>query len=209
MLLEHTMTRVDTTALLWFMLWCIMASSVTLPWCRVHKYQVGFQSPFMLQTRAESFDKYFLPLVLFLAPRRPHLHGIHEKGQTWIYTSWNLNTPPDNVSHYEVRHSYVGECSEISREEVLKMLDGANSTHNITGLEPYLNYSITLIAINGTGQSPPNTVFVVTRSTGTYCMHTCSLASHTPHYCMHTFRGLVVGLSRCGSTILTLFYVII
>ena len=107
--------------------------------------------------------------VLFLYPHRPMLHGIDNVGVNWILISWNRNPTPDNVSYYEVKYSYAGECNRIWRGSRIQRVDGANSSYNITGLGAYLNYSITLVAINDTGRSPPYTVFVRTRSTGMEC----------------------------------------
>ena len=104
--------------------------------------------------------------VLFLYPCRPVLHRIYNVGVNWILISWNRNPAPDNVSNYEVRYSYAGECNSIWRGSTIWTVSGNNSSYNITGLGAYLNYSITLIAINDTGRSPPNTVFARTRSTG-------------------------------------------
>ena len=64
-----------------------------------------------------------------------------------------------------MRYSYAGECSEISRHVFTETLGGRNNSYNITNLRGHLNYGITLTAINGTGTSPPNMAFTVTRST--------------------------------------------
>ena len=81
--------------------------------------------------------------------------------------SWNLNPPTDNVSNYEVQYSYAGECDIIRRDSTTRTTGGTNSSYNITGLHgANLNYSITLIAVNDTGRSPPYTDFARTRSTG-------------------------------------------
>ena len=60
---------------------------------------------------------------------------------------------------------------------------GTNSSYNITGLQgAYLNYSITLVAVNGTGRSPPYTDFARTRSTGV-CVE-CMIVVIYVHECM-------------------------
>jgi hypothetical protein len=65
-----------------------------------------------------------------------------------------------------VRYSYSGACNEVDRREINQTVDNENFSYNITGLRGYLNYSITLTAINDTGISPPNIEFVVTNFTG-------------------------------------------
>ena len=107
-------------------------------------------------------------VVLFLAPPRPYLYGIHQIGHNWIYISWNRNSDADNVTDYEVRYSYAGECREISRHVFTETLGGSNYSYNITNLRGYLNYSINLTAVNDTGASPPNIAFAVIHSTSIY-----------------------------------------
>ena len=101
---------------------------------------------------------------MYLAPRRPSLHSINQVGHNWIYISWDRNSDADNVTNYEVRYSYTGECSEISRDTHTQILDGSDMSYNITDLGGHLSYSINLTAINDTGSSPPNIAFAVTRS---------------------------------------------
>jgi hypothetical protein len=73
------------------------------------------------------------------------------------------------VSNYEVEYSYAGDCNRISQGNIVRTTGGTNSTYNITGLQGgYLNYSITLVAANGTGRGPPYTDYARTRSTGVY-----------------------------------------
>ena len=108
--------------------------------------------------------------VLFLYPHRPLIRRINQVGVNWILISWNRNPTPDNVSYYEVRYSYAGECNTTWRGSTIRKVGGNNSSFNITGLEAYLNYSISLVAINDTGSNPPNTVFARTRSTGMECL---------------------------------------
>ena len=104
--------------------------------------------------------------VSFLYPRRPLLHSIYQIGHNWIYISWRENRAVDNVTDYEVKYFYVGECSEVNRDSIEHTVGGTSSSYNITDLRGCYNYSITLTAINGTGRSPPNTAFAVTHSTG-------------------------------------------
>lgn len=95
------------------------------------------------------------------------LLNINQVGANWILVTWKRNRATDNISNYRVTYSYVGECT---RTIGTRMVDGANSSYiisyNITGLGAYYNYNITLIAMNGTGRSPPHTVFSRTSSTG-------------------------------------------
>ena len=100
--------------------------------------------------------------VLFSYPRRPVL-SINQRGLNWIHISWDYNQESDNVTKYKVEYSYAGECSEINQNIMTVMVDRINSSYNITtGLGEYLNYSITLTAINDNGESPPNKMFAVT-----------------------------------------------
>lgn len=103
--------------------------------------------------------------VSFLYPRQPVLHSISQRGFNWIYISWSRRAA-DNVTSYEVKYFYAGECIEVGQRNTILRVGGTNSSFNITGLGAYLNYSITLVAINDTGRSPPNTDFAITRSTG-------------------------------------------
>ena len=131
-------------------------------------------------------------IVLFLFPRRPNLHRILV-GHNWIYVSWNRNQAADNVSNYLVRYSYVGACNEISRREITQRLDSSNSSYNITDLAgAYLNYSITLIASNDTGSSPPNVASAVTQPTSM-----CFIISD---YACSFFMKIIVYSSNRGST---------
>ena len=103
------------------------------------------------------------------------LHSINQRGLNWIYISWNRNRAADNVTEYEVEYSYAGECTEINEGITTETVSGSNSSYNITGLEEYLNYTITLTAINDTGRSPPNIKFAVTRQTSILCILFCVL----------------------------------
>ena len=100
--------------------------------------------------------------VLFSYPRRPVLRNQLQIDFNWIYISWENNQESDNLTKYEVEYSYAGECSEVNQNIITEMVGRRNSSYNITGLGEYLNYSITLTAINDTGRSPPNKIFVVT-----------------------------------------------
>ena len=110
--------------------------------------------------------------VEFLFPRRPNLHRITQDlvGNNWIYLSWDQHLAPDNVSSYEVNHTYIliGECSGVVRSIVLT---GNHTSFNITGLAGYLNYSINLTAINDAGRSPPNIAFAVRGPAGIKVMY--------------------------------------
>ena len=106
------------------------------------------------------------------------LHSITQRDHNWISISWNRNHNVDNVTEYEVWYYYAGECNRIWQGSTIWTTDGSNS-YNITGLGAYLNYSITLVAVNGTGRSPPNTVFARTRSTGMECLCECLKLSMT------------------------------
>ena len=141
-------------------------------------------------------------IVLFLFPRRPNLHQILV-GHNWIYVSckkrkssydpWNRNQAADNVSNYLVRYSYVGACGEISRQEITQRLDSSNFSYNITDLAgAYLNYSITLIASNDTGSSPPNVASAVTHPTSMcFIISDCACSF---------FMKIIVYSSNRGST---------
>ncbi len=113
--------------------------------------------------------------VLFLYPRQPRLNRtLYQVGVNWILISWNRNPSPDNVSIYEVEYSYAGDCHEnaISRDRVMQTTGGTNLSYNITSLPgAHLNYSITLVAVNGTGRGPPNTDYATTRSMGACGVH--------------------------------------
>jgi hypothetical protein len=91
---------------------------------------------------------------------------INQVGTNRILVPWEGNPAADNISYYEVTYSYVGECSRISDQSIIRRVDGTNSLYDITGLQPYLNYSITLVAVNGTGRGPPYTDYARTSSTG-------------------------------------------
>ncbi len=94
---------------------------------------------------------------------------ISQVGDNWILVPWEGNPAADNISCYEVTYSYAGECSSISDRTITRGVDGTNSSYNITGLQgAYLNYSITLVAVNGTGRGPANTDFATTNSMGVY-----------------------------------------
>ena len=94
------------------------------------------------------------------------LLDINRVGANWILVTWKRNRATDNTSNYEVTYSYVGECTRTIGRSSTMIVDGTNSSYNITGLGAYYNYNITLIATNGTGRSPPHTVFSKTSSTG-------------------------------------------
>ena len=110
---------------------------------------------------------FFLP-VTFLFPRRPNLGRINSIGHRWIYLSWNRNNRRDNVTNYQVKYSYIGECPGVVRRIMMQRLNGSTISFNITGLEEYSNYSINLTAINNTGISPPNIAFSLTGPAGSY-----------------------------------------
>ena len=85
------------------------------------------------------------------------LHSINQRGLNWIYISWNGNRVADNITGYEVEYSYTGDCAEINEGITRETVSGSSLSYNITDLSgEYLNYTISLIAINDTGRSPPN-----------------------------------------------------
>ena len=102
--------------------------------------------------------------VLFKYPRRPVLRNTN-KGSSWIKLTWNQR-PSDNITNYEVKYSYVGECGGVSKAVVTRRIDGGDSSYNVTGLGEYFNYSINLTAINRDGTSPPFITFELTRPEG-------------------------------------------
>ena len=90
-------------------------------------------------------------------------------GHNWIFLSWDQNSAQDNVTNYEVKYSYIGECPGVVRRIMTERVNESTTSFNITGITgEYSNYSINLTAINDTGTSPPNIAFAVTRSAGSY-----------------------------------------
>ena len=109
----------------------------------------------------------FLYTVSFLAPRRPNLYT-YPVGHNWIRIFWSQRSE-ENILHYEVKYSYVGECMGVTRAVFTQTVSGSDSSYNITGLHgEHFKYSINLTAINGTGRSPPNIAFAFTKSEGIY-----------------------------------------
>ena len=94
------------------------------------------------------------------------MHTINQVGENWIYVSWHQNSG-DNISNYEVKYSYIGECEGVDRRIATRNISGDNSSYNITGLGgEYFNYSINITAINATGRGPPNIAYALTKSAG-------------------------------------------
>ena len=72
-------------------------------------------------------------------------------GHTWLHLTWTQHEN-DVVTGYQLSYSYTGSC-DYSPDDV--SIGSIQREYNITSLEEYSEYSITLIAMNETGRSPP------------------------------------------------------
>ena len=71
----------------------------------------------------------------------------------------------EEVHTYNVLLTYLGPCSI---EHSINTNKSSNEEFMITSLHEYSNYSISVIAINGAGQSLPANTSVVTSPSGKY-----------------------------------------
>ena len=109
----------------------------------------------------------FFISVSFLNHNNPSLSIINSVGYSWILLSWNCSSANDNISNYEVKYSYIGECTGIGREIHTQMISGNVASYNITDLPgEYFNYSINLTAINSVGRTSPIVAYATTEAAG-------------------------------------------
>ena len=111
-------------------------------------------------------------IVSFLRHHNPSLSIINSVGLSWIFLSWNCSSVKDNIFSYEVKYSYIGECTGIGREIHTRTISGNVASYNITDLPgEYFSYSINLTAINNMGRSPLNVAYATTKAAGIVRMH--------------------------------------
>ena len=69
------------------------------------------------------------------------------------------------MDSYEVSFSYQGPCSGFNHTNTTTV-DGTTRQYNLTGLQEFSNYTVTVVAENGAGRSGGSSVNVVTLANG-------------------------------------------
>ena len=81
-----------------------------------------------------------------------------------IRVSWTALAPPDQngiVTHYIIRYqAQTGSFSDGSARSL--QVSGSSLQADLTGLEPYVGYNITVTAATSVGEGPSSTSFIVT-----------------------------------------------
>ncbi|XP_030849664.1 uncharacterized protein LOC105444598 [Strongylocentrotus purpuratus] len=84
---------------------------------------------------------------------------------TQIEVSWELSSSLCSPDYYIIRYSLYQKlaCSSPETNPTEFELNTNVTQYNLTGLEPYSRYQITVTAVNGTGQSEPTIGYSNTR----------------------------------------------
>ena len=101
-------------------------------------------------------------------------------------TSINLIwTQPEGeiVDNYTVSFSYQGPCSGFNHTNTTTVA-GTTRQYTLTGLQEFSNYTVTVVAVNGTGRSGGSSENVVTMSNG---MSIQSITLKYQHPCIEWF----------------------
>ena len=69
------------------------------------------------------------------------------------------------MDSYEVSFSYQGPCSGFNHTNTVTV-DGTTRQYTLTGLQEFSNYTVTVVAVNGTGRSEGSRENVVTMADG-------------------------------------------
>ena len=69
------------------------------------------------------------------------------------------------MDSYEVSFSYQGPCSGFNHTNTTTV-DGTTSQYTLTGLQEFSNYTVTVVAVNGSGRSEGSSQNVVTMADG-------------------------------------------
>ena len=87
---------------------------------------------------------------------------------TSITTTW---TQPegDVASSYEITYSYQGPCPSVLQSETVS-ISGSRRQFTAVDLHEFSNYTITIIASNGAGSSPPVMITTATSPNGIYAV---------------------------------------
>ena len=79
----------------------------------------------------------------------------------------------DVVDFYELTYSYQGPCPGVTQSESVS-ISGSRRQFVAVALHEFSNYTITIIALNVAGNSPPVTITAETLTAGMmYYMHPC------------------------------------
>ena len=69
------------------------------------------------------------------------------------------------MDNYEVSFSYQGPCSGFNHTNTTTV-NGTTSQYTLTGLQEFSNYTVTVVAVNGTRRSEESRENVVTMADG-------------------------------------------
>ena len=87
----------------------------------------------------------------------------------WISIEWS-QPPGDFIESYIIFYRYVFKaCEDLVQNNsnlTIQGIDNATHSYNLTELEEYSDYTITLTAINQAGSSNPAVVIIATLETG-------------------------------------------
>ena len=75
---------------------------------------------------------------------------------TSIHLSWTQQDD-DYIESFEITYSYQGPCSSgVPVPSNMPHQDNTTREHNVTGLEEFSDYNITITAVNRAGRSQTN-----------------------------------------------------
>ena len=69
------------------------------------------------------------------------------------------------MDSYEVSFSYQGPCSGFNHTNTTTV-NGTTRQYTLTGLQEFSNYTVTVVAVNGSGRSEESSVNIVTMADG-------------------------------------------
>ena len=69
------------------------------------------------------------------------------------------------MDNYEVSFSYQGPCIGFNHTNTITV-NGTTRQYTLTGLQEFSNYTVTVVAVNGSGRSEGSSQNVVTMADG-------------------------------------------
>ena len=85
---------------------------------------------------------------------------------TTITLTWT-QPPGEVVDQYVITYSFMERDCGFAGNNVMVLVDGSSRTHTLAGVQENSDFTISIIARNGAGDSPPATTMETTTTAGT------------------------------------------
>ena len=104
-----------------------------------------------------------------LVPSAPRIMNISSTS-TSVFVTWSQQ-PDDFIKVINVTAAYAGSCSDLYNVTHIASLNQSSRCLNLTGLEEYSNYSITVAVFNDAGSNMSQVLNFTTKPLGKFIKH--------------------------------------